>query len=173
MLQQNQADWNGYAGTPGTDLKLWWIAGTCYKGNLGDNQTTSAFPGSANGYGDLVRNAIVAINTVWVLASVAFVTGMGMAFYYPAYSAMLPALISQLIVVLKDTALGSVVLVSLGDVGEIAGRLGMKPESLSRAFAKLRELGVRVNQSSAAISSVSRLHDLAHVDAFGALSRVI
>jgi glutamate transport system permease protein len=37
--------------------------------------------------------------------------------------AMLPALISQLIVVLKDTALGSVVLVSLGDVGEIAGRL--------------------------------------------------
>ena len=55
----------------------------------------------------------------------------------------------------------------------IAGRLGMKPESLSRAFAKLRELGVRVNQSSAAISSVSRLHDLAHVDAFGALSRVI
>lgn len=40
-----------------------------------------------------------------------------------AVRAMLPALISQLIVVLKDTALGSVVLVSLGDVGEIAGRL--------------------------------------------------
>ena len=59
------------------------------------------------------------------------------------------------------------------DKALIAGRLGMKPESLSRAFAKLRELGVRVNQSSAAISSVSRLHDLAHAEAFGAISRVI
>jgi glutamate transport system permease protein len=40
-----------------------------------------------------------------------------------AVRAMLPALISQLVVVLKDTALGSVVLVSLGDLGEIANRL--------------------------------------------------
>ncbi|WP_432563494.1 amino acid ABC transporter permease [Kineococcus sp. SYSU DK003] len=40
-----------------------------------------------------------------------------------AVRAMLPALISQMIVVLKDTALGSVVLVSLGDLGEIANRL--------------------------------------------------
>ena len=59
------------------------------------------------------------------------------------------------------------------DKGLIAGRLGMKPESLSRAFAKLRELGVRVNQSSAAIASVSRLQDLAQADAFGAMSKVI
>lgn len=34
-------------------------------------------------------------DAVWVLAAVAFVTGMGMAFYYPAYSAMLPALIPE------------------------------------------------------------------------------
>ena len=59
------------------------------------------------------------------------------------------------------------------DKALIAGRLGMKPESLSRAFARLRELGVRVNQSSAAISSVSRLRALSQVDAFGALGRVI
>lgn len=59
------------------------------------------------------------------------------------------------------------------DKALIAGRLGMKPESLSRAFARLRELGVRINQSSAAISSVSRLRDLSQVDAFGALARVI
>lgn len=59
------------------------------------------------------------------------------------------------------------------DKALIAGRLGMKPESLSRAFARLRELGVRVNQSSAAIASVSRLQALAQVDAFGAISRVI
>ena len=27
-------------------MKTWWIAGTCYKGNLGDN-ATSVFPGAA------------------------------------------------------------------------------------------------------------------------------
>ncbi|WP_374303426.1 Crp/Fnr family transcriptional regulator [Paracoccus sp. (in: a-proteobacteria)] len=59
------------------------------------------------------------------------------------------------------------------DKALIAGRLGMKPESLSRAFGRLRELGVRVNQSSAAIASVSRLEELAQADAFGALSKVI
>jgi CRP-like cAMP-binding protein len=39
----------------------------------------------------------------------------------------------------------------------IAGRLGMKPESLSRAFARLRSEGVRVNQSQAVIADVGRL----------------
>lgn len=55
----------------------------------------------------------------------------------------------------------------------IAGRLGMKPESLSRAFARLRDTGVRINQASAAISSVSRLRDLANDDGCGQLSRAI
>jgi MFS family permease len=32
---------------------------------------------------------------LWHLAAVSFVTGMGMAFYYPAYSAWLPALVPQ------------------------------------------------------------------------------
>lgn len=59
------------------------------------------------------------------------------------------------------------------DKALIAGRLGMKPETLSRAFARLRGLGVRVNQSSAAIASVSRLEDLAQAEAFGAIGRVI
>lgn len=40
----------------------------------------------------------------------------------------------------------------------IAGRLGMKPESLSRAFVKLREYGVTIRQNSAAISDVCMLH---------------
>ena len=40
----------------------------------------------------------------------------------------------------------------------IAGRLGMKPESLSRAFVKLREYGVTIRQNSAAISDVVLLH---------------
>ncbi|MGO4254971.1 MFS transporter [Marmoricola sp. RAF53] len=33
------------------------------------------------------------LTQVWQLATVSFVTGMGMAFYYPAYSAWLPALV--------------------------------------------------------------------------------
>lgn len=59
------------------------------------------------------------------------------------------------------------------DKALIAGRLGMKPESLSRAFSRLREHGVKINQASASISSVSGLHDLAHSDGFGSASRVI
>ena len=55
----------------------------------------------------------------------------------------------------------------------IAGRLGMKPESLSRAFARLREHGVRINQASAAIASVSRLEAVAHADQIGALRNAI
>ncbi len=65
MLQQGQSDWNGFAGTIGAEMKLWWIAGTCYKGNLGDNQTTSAFPGSANGYGDLRNGQPTATGIFW------------------------------------------------------------------------------------------------------------
>ncbi len=41
----------------------------------------------------------------------------------------------------------------------IAGRLGMKPESLSRAFVKLRKYGVTIRQNSAAISDVTQLHN--------------
>lgn len=37
----------------------------------------------------------VDLNALWMLACVTFVTGMGMAFYYPAYSAWLPALIPE------------------------------------------------------------------------------
>lgn len=46
----------------------------------------------------------------------------------------------------------------------IAGRLGMKPQSLSRAFAGLRDCGVQVDQTSATIASVSQLRGLAHND---------
>ncbi len=59
------------------------------------------------------------------------------------------------------------------DKALIAGRLGMKPESLSRAFARLRDFGVVVSQTSAVIASVTALHGLAHDDGSGALSRAI
>jgi CRP/FNR family transcriptional regulator, dissimilatory nitrate respiration regulator len=53
----------------------------------------------------------------------------------------------------------------------IAGRLGMKPESLSRAFARLRDHGVRIHQTSATITSIPALHDLAHADPAGAWAK--
>jgi len=46
----------------------------------------------------------------------------------------------------------------------IAGRLGMKPESLSRAFARLRKFGVMVKQNHAALADVGRLRDYAEED---------
>jgi CRP/FNR family transcriptional regulator, dissimilatory nitrate respiration regulator len=46
----------------------------------------------------------------------------------------------------------------------IAGRLGMKPETLSRAFAKLRAHGVRIEAAVAHIEDVERLRDLVAED---------
>ncbi|MEI2809732.1 MAG: MFS transporter [Nocardioides sp.] len=39
--------------------------------------------------------SILGVIEVWHLAVIAFVTGMGLAFYYPAYSAWLPALVPE------------------------------------------------------------------------------
>jgi CRP-like cAMP-binding protein len=43
----------------------------------------------------------------------------------------------------------------------IAGRLGLKPESLSRAFAKLRRVGVDVRASHVIVNDVAKLRYLA------------
>ena len=64
MVQQGQADWNSFAGTESALMSTWFIAGTCYKGNLGDN-TTGPFPGSANGYGDLNGTNPTATGIFW------------------------------------------------------------------------------------------------------------
>jgi CRP/FNR family transcriptional regulator, dissimilatory nitrate respiration regulator len=53
----------------------------------------------------------------------------------------------------------------------IAGRLGMKPESLSRAFARLRNHGVTVRQNHAAIADVAALRDFALEDPAAAWTR--
>lgn len=47
------------------------------------------------------------------------------------------------------------------DKALIASRLGMKPESLSRSFARLRNIGVRVERGVAAVSDIERLKDYA------------
>ena len=46
----------------------------------------------------------------------------------------------------------------------IAGRLGMQPETLSRALARLRKHGVQVNGNEVAITDLKRLRDLAEGD---------
>ena len=46
----------------------------------------------------------------------------------------------------------------------IAGRLGMKPESLSRAFARLKEQGVTIKQNTAQIEDLAALRDYVEED---------
>jgi CRP/FNR family transcriptional regulator, dissimilatory nitrate respiration regulator len=46
----------------------------------------------------------------------------------------------------------------------IAGRLGMKPESLSRAFARLKDQGVTIRQNHAQIDDVVALRDFVEED---------
>lgn len=50
------------------------------------------------------------------------------------------------------------------DKALIAGRLGIKPESLSRAFARLRGAGVTVRQNHAAIADIARLREFVEQD---------
>jgi CRP-like cAMP-binding protein len=57
------------------------------------------------------------------------------------------------------------------DKALIAGRLGMKPESLSRAFARLREVGVTVTNNRAAIADVAALREFVEEDRAAAWSR--
>lgn len=45
------------------------------------------------------------------------------------------------------------------DKGLIAGRLGMKPESLSRAFVRLKKYGVRISHNRALIADIGKLSD--------------
>ena len=53
----------------------------------------------------------------------------------------------------------------------IAGRLGMKPESLSRAFGRLKREGVCVTQNHAAISDVAHLRSYVDEDPAAAWSK--
>lgn len=50
------------------------------------------------------------------------------------------------------------------DKALIAGRLGIKPESLSRAFAKLRAVGIEVHASHVVIHDIAGLHRMAAGD---------
>jgi hypothetical protein len=56
---------------------------------------------------------------------------------------------------------GSCVIALPYDKVLIAARLGLKPESLSRAFAKLRSVGVAVHAAHVAVSDIAKLRRLA------------
>jgi prepilin-type N-terminal cleavage/methylation domain-containing protein/prepilin-type processing-associated H-X9-DG protein len=76
ILQQGQSDWNSYAGTETAAMATWNIAGTCYKGNLGDN-TTGPYAGSNNAYGDLNGTTPTATGIFWrgqMLVTIAAIT---------------------------------------------------------------------------------------------------
>ncbi|MDF0602427.1 Crp/Fnr family transcriptional regulator [Psychromarinibacter sp. C21-152] len=53
----------------------------------------------------------------------------------------------------------------------IAGRLGMKPESLSRAFSRLKPAGVKISRNHAEIADVDQLRDYVEADPADAWSR--
>jgi hypothetical protein len=50
------------------------------------------------------------------------------------------------------------------DKNLIAGQLGLKPESLSRAFAKLRSVGVVVDASRVVVEDLAKLRQIAADD---------
>ncbi|MBO6893182.1 MAG: Crp/Fnr family transcriptional regulator [Roseibium sp.] len=59
---------------------------------------------------------------------------------------------------------GSCVITLPYDKFLIAGRLGMKPESLSRSFARLKTVGVHINRNHAAIDDIELLRDYSETD---------
>lgn len=59
---------------------------------------------------------------------------------------------------------GSCVIALPYDKVLIAARLGLKPESLSRAFARLRSVGVAVHSAHVAVSDVAKIRRLAADD---------
>jgi CRP/FNR family transcriptional regulator, dissimilatory nitrate respiration regulator len=72
--------------------------------------------------------------------------------------------LAEFLLELSDCAAGNCEVVLPYDKVLIAGRLGMKPESLSRAFAKLRDHGVNIRQNHASITDIAKLRDFAFED---------
>lgn len=72
-----------------------------------------------------------------------------------------PQRVAEFLVDLSRQEAGSAAVKLPYDKVLIAGRLGMQPESLSRAFARLRDQGVQVRQNEAVIEDVQRLRTYA------------
>ncbi|MCC7427379.1 MAG: cyclic nucleotide-binding domain-containing protein [Alphaproteobacteria bacterium] len=72
--------------------------------------------------------------------------------------------VAEFLLSLTEDASGPVTVDLPYDKTLIAGRLGMKPESLSRAFQRLRAHGVVVDQAQVKITSVGRLYEVTQVE---------
>jgi CRP-like cAMP-binding protein len=72
--------------------------------------------------------------------------------------------VAEFLATLAPSDQGSCVIALPYDKVLIAARLGIKPESLSRAFAKLRSVGVEVHASHVSVSDVAKLRQLAADD---------
>ena len=72
--------------------------------------------------------------------------------------------LAEFLVSLAAGTRGSCTIALPYDKALIAGRLGLKPETLSRAFAKLRSVGVKVNASEVTIADVASLRRFASAD---------
>jgi hypothetical protein len=72
--------------------------------------------------------------------------------------------VAEFLVSLAGVDHGSCMIALPYDKVLIAGRLGLKPESLSRAFAKLRPLGVEVHSAHVLVQDLGKLRDYANSD---------
>lgn len=79
--------------------------------------------------------------------------------------------VAEFLLELCDCETGSCVVTLPYDKVLIAGRLGMKPESLSRAFAKLKKAGVTIARNHASITDIEALRDYAEQDPAAAWSK--
>ena len=79
--------------------------------------------------------------------------------------------VAEFLLELAPCAAGACEVVLPYDKVLIAGRLGMKPESLSRAFSKLREQGVTIRQNRAEIADVAALRVFSEDDPAAAWGR--
>ena len=67
--------------------------------------------------------------------------------------------VAEFLLELCNTSKGGCTITLPYDKSLIAGRLGMQPPSLSRAFNKLEEVGVRIAQNQAEIADVAKLRE--------------
>lgn len=81
-----------------------------------------------------------------------------------------PQRVAEFLLDLAKSRVGSCTVQLPYDKVLIAGRLGMKPESLSRAFSKLKEQGVKIMQNSAEIEDLDALRTYADRDRDRAIS---
>ncbi|SMO52725.1 Crp/Fnr family transcriptional regulator [Ruegeria faecimaris] len=72
--------------------------------------------------------------------------------------------VAEFLLTLCEAEMGDCVVELPYDKMLIAGRLGMKPESLSRAFSRLKPFGVKIDRTHALLSDIQVLRDYAESD---------